>query len=112
MTQAEAASVKIVDIPCLSLTSILELRALIDSVLASSQAGEMPPDHGGLDRDASDLSTTRFIRGAAASDDAHSGRTDEVGGSSAVALMEAMTPPPLAAHTSDRSEVSDDKNHA
>jgi len=85
MTQAEAASVKIVDIPCLSLTSILELRALIDSVLASSQAGEMPPDHGGLDRDASDLSTTRFIRGAAASDDAHSGRTDEVGGSSAVA---------------------------
>jgi hypothetical protein len=27
-------------------------------------------------------------------------------------LMEAMTPPPLAAHTSDRSEVSDDKNHA
>ncbi len=85
MTQAEAASVKIVDIPCLSLTSILELRALIDSVLGS-QAGEMPPDHGGLDRDASDLSTTRSIRGAAASDDAHSGRTDEVGRSSAVAV--------------------------
>ena len=85
MTQAEAASVNIVDIPCLSLTSILELRALIDSVLGS-QAGEMPPDHGGLDRDASDLSTTRSIRGAAASDDAHSGRTDEVGRSSAVAV--------------------------
>lgn len=84
MTQAEAASVKIVDIPCLSLASILELRALIDSVL-DSQAGEMPPDHGGLDRDASDLSTTRSIRGGAASDAAHSGRTDEVGGSSAVA---------------------------
>jgi hypothetical protein len=84
MTQAEAGSVKIVDIPCLSLTAILEFRALIDSVLAS-QAGEMPRDHGGLERDASDLSTTRFIQGAAASDDAHSGRTDEVGGSSAVA---------------------------
>ena len=26
-------------------------------------------------------------------------------------LIEAMTPPPLAAHTRDRSEVSDDKNH-
>lgn len=85
MTQAEAASVKIVGIPCLSLTSILELRALINSVLGS-QAGEMPPDHGGLDRDASDLSTTRSIRGAAASNDAQSGRTDEVGGSSAVAV--------------------------
>ena len=84
MTQAEAGSVKIVDIPCLSLTSILELRALIDSVLAS-QAGEMPPDHGGLDRDASDLPTTRSIRGTAASHDTHSGRTDEVSGLSAVA---------------------------
>jgi hypothetical protein len=83
MTQAEAASVKIVDIPCLSLTSILELRALIDSVLAS-RAGEMPPDHGGLDGDTSDLSTTRSIRGAA-SHDAHSGRTDEVSALSAVA---------------------------
>ena len=84
MTQAEAASVKIVDIPCLLLASLLELRALIDSVLGS-QAGEMPPDHGGLDRDASDLSTTRSIRGAGASDEVHSGRTGEVGGSSAVA---------------------------
>lgn len=84
MTQAEAASVKIVDIPCLSLTSILELRALVDSVLAS-RAGEMPPDHGGLDRDASNLSTTRFIRSAAASDDAHPGRTQEAAGSSVVA---------------------------
>jgi hypothetical protein len=27
-------------------------------------------------------------------------------------LMEAMTPPPLAAHTTDWSEVGDDKNHA
>ena len=27
-------------------------------------------------------------------------------------LMEAMTPPPLAAHTTDCSEVGDDKNHA
>jgi hypothetical protein len=84
MTQAEAGSVKIVDIPCLSLTSILELRALVDSALAS-QAGEMPPDHGGLERDASNLSTTRSIRTATASDDTHSGRTGEVGGSSAVA---------------------------
>ena len=84
MTQAEAGSVKIVDIPCLSLTAILELRALIDSVLAS-QAGDMPPDHGGLERDASDLSTTRSIRGGTALHDTHSGRTGEVSGSSAVA---------------------------
>lgn len=84
MTQAEARSVKIVDIPCLSLKSILELRALIDSVLAS-QTGEMPPDHGGLDRDASDLSTTRSIRGATASYDTRSGTTGEVSRSSAVA---------------------------
>jgi hypothetical protein len=84
MTQAEAGSVKIVDIPCLSLASILELRALIDSVLAS-QAGEMSPDHGGLERDASDLSTTESIRGATAAHGTHSGRTGEVGGSSAVA---------------------------
>ena len=84
MTQAEAGSVKIVDIPCLSLTSILELRALIDSVLAS-QAGRMPPYHGGLERDASDLSTTGSLRGATAWDDTHSGRTGEVGRSSAVA---------------------------
>jgi hypothetical protein len=27
-------------------------------------------------------------------------------------LMEAMTPPPPAAHTTEWSEVGDDKNHA
>jgi hypothetical protein len=85
MTQAEAGSVKIVDIPCLSLASILELRALIDSVLAS-QAGEMSPDHGGLERDASDLSTTGSIRGATAAHGTHCTQFDNFTGPESVRL--------------------------
>jgi hypothetical protein len=74
MTQDEASCVKIVDAPCLSLRRLLELRAFVDSVLAShAGGGEEVPGKGGVDDEASDIPATGFVRDSAAADGAGSG---------------------------------------
>jgi hypothetical protein len=84
MTQDEASCVKIVDAPCLSLRRLLELRAFVDSVLAShAGGGEEVPGKGGVDDDASDIPATGFVRDSAAADGAGSGGADEVDRSAA-----------------------------
>src|ERR1700719_963528 len=85
MTHEEASAAKIVDAPCLCLGQLLELRAFVDSVLASV-AGEEAPVEGGVDDDASDIPATGFVRDAAAADRARPGEADEVGGSTSGAV--------------------------
>jgi hypothetical protein len=85
MTEAEASSVKIIDAPCLSLARLLELRAFVDSVLAS-QTGKAIPDEGGVDGDSWDIPATGSVRDSAA-DGARPGRADQLGGSAADASV-------------------------
>ena len=79
MTLAAAASVSIVDTPCLSLARLLELRAFVDSVLASCSV-EAIPEQGGVDGKASDVPAAGSVRASAAADRARPGGANEVGG--------------------------------
>jgi hypothetical protein len=112
MTQEWASSVKIIDAPCLSLDRLLELRAFVDSVLAS-QEGEEAPGEGGADGDASYVSATGFVRASAAADGARPGRgrTKLVDQLRAL-LTEAMATPEVVAGANDRWEAGDDEDHA
>jgi len=79
MTLTAAASVSIVDTPCLSLARLFELRAFVDSVLASC-SGEAIPEQGGVDDEASDVPAAGFVRASAAADRARPSAANEVGG--------------------------------
>jgi hypothetical protein len=84
MLDAEAASVKIVDIPRISIARLLDLRAFLDSGLAF-HSGEQIPD-GGFDGESLDKSTEGFVRRDAAAPEAWSGGPSEGAQAPAIAL--------------------------
>jgi hypothetical protein len=75
MLDAESALVKIVDIPRISITGLLDLRAFLDSGLAF-HSGEQIPD-GGFDGESLDQRTEGFVRRDAAAPEAWSGGPSE-----------------------------------
>ena len=74
MADPEAASVKIVDAPCLSIARLLDLRAFLDSGLACDLGEEIPEE--GADGEAWHEHTAGSVRGAAAK---HEARGDGAG---------------------------------
>jgi hypothetical protein len=83
MTQPEAASVKIVEMPGLSMAALFEVRSVVDSALAF-QPGDIAPSSRGLSQDEAQYSTARFVRDVVASDEPQFSTTVNVGGSSVV----------------------------
>jgi len=63
MVDPAAASLKIVDVPCLSVAGLLDLRAFLDSVLACGCGKEIA--EGDADGKSGNEDTTRSVRGAA-----------------------------------------------
>jgi hypothetical protein len=68
MVDREAASIKIVGLPCLPVARLLELRAFFDSGLASD-VGEQIPEGGGVDGEALGEIAAGFVREEAATSD-------------------------------------------
>ena len=64
MIDPQAAPIKIVDVPCLSIPRLLELRAFLDSGLGSAPGREAP--QGGTNGEALDQRAAGSGRGAAA----------------------------------------------
>jgi hypothetical protein len=75
MVDSEAASIKIVDLPCLPVARLLELRAFLDSGLASD-VGEQIPE-GGVDVEALGELAAGLVREAATSEGARASRASE-----------------------------------
>ena len=75
MIDPEAASIKIVDVPCLSVARLLELRAFLDSGLGSASGREAP--QGAVNGEAWEPRATGSVRGAAAGLGTGPGRTSE-----------------------------------
>ena len=75
MIDPEAASIKIVDVPCQSLARLVELRAFLDSGLGSGPGRDGP--EGGGNGEASEQRATGSVRGAAAGRATGAGRTSE-----------------------------------
>ena len=84
MVDREAASVKIADIPCISIARLLDLRAFLDSGLAS-RCGEQIPK-GGFDGESVDKSAEGFVRPVAAESEAWSNRAGEGAEAGSVAV--------------------------
>ncbi len=113
MTQSNAATVKVVDVPCIFFTQLLALRALLDSIL-TSLAGNAVPSEGGVDGDPLDLATKGSVRNPTAEDAAHrfTGPERRKALDLLQALLaEAMPAPPKGA-TENRVEASDDEDIA
>jgi len=75
MIDPEAASIKIVDVPCLSVARLLELRAFLDSGLGSTSGREAP--QGGVNGEALEPGATGSVRGATAGRGIGASRTSE-----------------------------------
>lgn len=75
MIEPEAASAKIVDVPCLSIASLVGLRAFLDSRLAFTLGGRIP--EGGADGEEVDGRTAGFVRGGAPKRSAGAGGAGE-----------------------------------
>ena len=111
MTLTAAASVSVIDRPCLSLARLLELRAFVDSVLASC-SGEAIPEQGGVDDEASNVSAAGFVRASAAADRARPGAATKLVEQLRALLMEAMAAPAADSAAARRPEAGDDEDHA
>jgi hypothetical protein len=83
MVDPKAASVKIVDAPCISIVRLLDLRAFLDSGLAF-HLGEQIPE-GGSDGEALDEGSTGFVRRAGARHEAWGDRAGEGDGADSIA---------------------------
>ena len=111
MTQAEAASVKIVDAPCLSLARLLELRAFVDSVLASQRGKRSPVRRRrwrcvGYSRNR--ICSRPRRRGWCSPPAERTKLVDQL----RVLLMEAMATPHAGDGAQDQWEAGDDEDHA
>jgi hypothetical protein len=84
MIDLEAASVKIVDIPCISIARLLDLRVFLDSGLAFC-SGERIPE-GGFDGEPRDNSARGFVRQSTAGPEAWSGGTGKASGAASIAV--------------------------
>jgi hypothetical protein len=84
MVDREAASVKIVDIPCISIARLLDLRAFIDSGLAFHSGEQIPK--GGFDGESVDKNAEGFVRRAADGPEAWSNRAGEGAEAGSVAV--------------------------
>jgi hypothetical protein len=75
MIDPAAASIKIVDVPCLSLARLVELRAFLDLGLASAVGNDTLK--GGADGEARGEYASGSVRGAVRGHDACAGDADE-----------------------------------
>jgi hypothetical protein len=81
MVDPEAALVKIVDVPRLSVVKLIELRAFLDSSLICGLEEKI--SEGGADGEVRDEYATGSVRGTAAGNEACSGGAGEGGGTAA-----------------------------
>lgn len=84
MVDREGASVKIVDIPCISIARLLDLRAFIDSGLAFHSGEQIPK--GGFDGESVDKNAAGFVRRAPDGPEAWSNRAGEGAEAGSVAV--------------------------
>ena len=104
MADPEVASVEIVEVPRLSIARLLDLRVLLDSVLACGPGKEILG--GEADGQVLVECTARSIRRATAGHATRCRRAGESTEQLQALLTEAM------ADLSDRQETGDDKDHA
>jgi hypothetical protein len=64
MTQSDAAAIKVIEAPCISVAQLRALRAFLDSILASS--GNAVPGEGGANGDTMDPAARGSFRTLAA----------------------------------------------
>jgi hypothetical protein len=83
MVDPAAASVKIIDTPCISIARLLDLRAFLDSGLAFRRGEQVP--EGGSDGESWDEDSMGFVREAAAEHEARGDRAGEGNGAASVA---------------------------
>src|SRR5262249_14249979 len=84
MVDREAASVKIVDTPCISIARLLDLLALLDSSLAFHSGERIA--NGGCDGESFDKSTEGLVQRATAEPEAWSGGARESARADLIAL--------------------------
>jgi hypothetical protein len=82
MIDPEAASVKIVDVPCISIARLLDLRAFLDSGLAFGPGERIP--EGGFDGEPRDSSARRFVRRPTAGPEAWSDGAGKAAGAASI----------------------------
>lgn len=83
MVEPAAASVKIIDTPCISVARLLDLRAFLDSGLAFHRGEQVP--EGGSDGESLDEDSMGFVRQAAAEHEARGDRAGEGNGAASIA---------------------------
>jgi hypothetical protein len=108
MTQSDAAAVKVVEAPCISVAQLRALRAFLDSILASP-AGNAVPGGGGANGDTSDPAAEGSFRALAAGEPTHGDR--EALDLLQALLAEAMNHTPEK-RIENRVEASDDEDIA
>ena len=84
MIDPEAASVKIVGIPCISIARLRDPRAFLDSGLAFGSGEQIP--EGGFDGEPRDKSARGFVRRPAAGPEAGSDGAGEAAGAASIAV--------------------------